>query len=243
MPDSIRLERDGVRLHAVDFGGSGPLALLLHGLAGHAGEWTETAGWLTAHCRVVALDARGHGDSERAPADVSRAAHVADAAHVIDELGGAPAIVVGQSLGGHTALLLAARRPDVVRALAVIEASPAAAPEERVDELYAALAELPPRARRFDDEVMVRTLREGVIGCSYWDDWDAIRCPALLVRGEHGLIPPGETRAMLARQPRARLVEVDGAGHDVHLERPDEWRSVLSEFVVAGATSPRGTTF
>lgn len=243
MAASIWLERDSVRLHALDFGGSGPLALLLHGLAGHAGEWTDTAAWLTASCRVVAPDARGHGDSERAPADVSRAAHVADAAHVIDELGGAPALVVGQSLGGHTGLLVAARRPDAVRALAAVEASPAAAPDERVDELRAALAELPPRARRFDDEVMVRTLREAVIGRSYWDDWDAIRCPTLIVCGEAGLIPPGETRAMLARQPRARLVEVHGAGHDVHLDRPDDWRSALSEFVAASATSAHGTTF
>jgi pimeloyl-ACP methyl ester carboxylesterase len=242
MSKSIWLERDGVRLHALDYGGSGPPALLLHGLAGHAGEWADTAAWMTRQCRVVALDARGHGESERTPADVSRAAHVADAAHVIEHAGGAPAIVVGQSLGAHAALLVAARRPDLVRALVVAEASPEAAPEERVDELHAALAELPPRARRFEDEVMVRTLREAVIGRSYWDDWDAIECPTLIVRAERGLIPPAETRAMLARQPLARLAEVAGAGHDLHLERPDEWRSAVSAFL-AGATSARGTTF
>ena len=71
-------ERDNVRLACRDFGGRGPSVLLVHGLAGHAGEWTETARWLTARCRVVAFDARGHGRSERAPIDVSRAAHVAD---------------------------------------------------------------------------------------------------------------------------------------------------------------------
>jgi pimeloyl-ACP methyl ester carboxylesterase len=73
------LMREGVRLAGLDWGGDGPPALLLHGLAGYAGEWADTARWLTARCRVVALDARGHGDSERAPDDVSRAAHVADA--------------------------------------------------------------------------------------------------------------------------------------------------------------------
>jgi hypothetical protein len=75
----MRFERGGVRLAGLDFGGEGPAALLLHGLAGYAGEWAEAARWLTGRCRVLALDARGHGGSERSPADVSRAAHVADA--------------------------------------------------------------------------------------------------------------------------------------------------------------------
>jgi alpha-beta hydrolase superfamily lysophospholipase len=45
--------------------------LLLHGLGSHTGEWNETASGLTKSHRVVALDARGHGESERRPADVS----------------------------------------------------------------------------------------------------------------------------------------------------------------------------
>jgi pimeloyl-ACP methyl ester carboxylesterase len=107
----LLFERDGVRLAGVDFGGDGPPALLLHGLAGYAGEWAETAGWLSERARVVALDARGQGSSERFPADVSRAGHVADAAFAVERLGLGPVVVVGQSLGGLTALLLAAERP------------------------------------------------------------------------------------------------------------------------------------
>jgi pimeloyl-ACP methyl ester carboxylesterase len=99
--------------------------LLLHGLAGHAGEWVQTARSLTERWRIVALDARGHGRSERFPTDVSRAAHVVDAAFAIERLRLGPVVVVGQSLGGQTALLLASRRPDLVRGLVVAEASPA----------------------------------------------------------------------------------------------------------------------
>jgi pimeloyl-ACP methyl ester carboxylesterase len=97
---------------------------LLHGLAGHAEEWAETASWLTREHRVVALDARGHGRSERVPGDVSRAAAVADAAVVVDELGLGPVVVVGQAVGGLTALSLAARRPELTRGLVVVDASP-----------------------------------------------------------------------------------------------------------------------
>jgi pimeloyl-ACP methyl ester carboxylesterase len=150
MADWRILERAGVRLAVLDFGGEGPTALLLHGLAGHAEEWTETAAWLTDRCHLLALDARGHGRSERRPADVSRAAHVADAVFALEADG--PAILIGQSLGGVTALLVAAERPDLARALVVAEASPAQGSEREVarDGLWP----------RFDVDVMARTLRE-----------------------------------------------------------------------------------
>src|SRR5689334_10962810 len=110
--------RDGVRLACRDHGGDRPGAVLAHGLAGHAGEWDGTAAWLGRTHRVVAPDARGHGRSGRRTGGVSRTACVDDLAHWIELLGVAPAVVIGQSLGGHTAFLLAARRPELVRALA-----------------------------------------------------------------------------------------------------------------------------
>jgi pimeloyl-ACP methyl ester carboxylesterase len=112
------------RLEALELGGAGPGALLLHGLAGTAREWEETAAWLTQTHRVAALDQRAHGRSERRPADVSRAAYVGDAIAAIEQLELAPVLLIGQSLGGHTAFLVAAERPDLVRALIVIEATP-----------------------------------------------------------------------------------------------------------------------
>ncbi len=115
---------DGVRLVVHDFGGFGAPVVLLHGLAGHSGEWDATVEWMREQYRVVAVDQRGHGASERRPADVSRAAYVGDVVTVIGELGLEDAILVGQSLGGHTAMLVAAAHPDLVRALVLIEAGP-----------------------------------------------------------------------------------------------------------------------
>jgi pimeloyl-ACP methyl ester carboxylesterase len=120
----VEVQGRDARLEALDFGGDGPGVLLLHGLAGTAREWADTASWLAEGRRVVALDQRGHGRSERRPDDVSRSAFVADATAAIQELGLEPAVVIGQSLGGHTAFLLAAERPDLVRALVVVEATP-----------------------------------------------------------------------------------------------------------------------
>ena len=71
----LLLERDRTELSLLDFGGNGPPVLLLHGLAGHAAEWRETASWMADGHHVLALDERGHGHSTRVPEDVSPQAH------------------------------------------------------------------------------------------------------------------------------------------------------------------------
>jgi pimeloyl-ACP methyl ester carboxylesterase/predicted nucleic acid-binding protein len=265
-PRRSSLQRGGVRLSYLDFGGDGPLVLLVHGLAGHAGEWAETASWLSRRGRVLALDARGHGRSERRPADVSRDAHVADVIALIERIGGAPVTLVGQSLGGNTAFLVAAARPDLVRGLVVAEASPARGGEDVVDEVARSLAAWPvpfPSRRaavaffggpsvpaeawadgleprrdglwpRFDRDVMVSTLREAV-SRSYWQAWERIRCPVLVVRAGEGILRPRIAREMTDRLPNARRVDVAGARHDVHLDRPAEWKAILGDFLDAGA--------
>ena len=268
------LSRDGVSLACCDFGGEGQPVLLLHGLAGHAGEWAQTASWLTGRCRVLALDARGHGRSERAPEDVSRAAQVADAAFVIEQLGLAAVVLVGQSVGGLPALSLAADRPDQVRGLVLIEASPAGGgtmPAE-ASQVGEALRQWPvpfaSRAEaldfferrfgsrmaaeawvdgleqredgwwpRFEVDLMVRTLREAVVKPS-WQEWERIACPTLVVRGSDGELDAHLAQEMIDRLPRATLVEIAGAGHDVHLDKPREWCRALSDFLDSLGVAP-----
>ena len=118
------VEREGVRLACQDFGGLGQPVLILHGLAGQSSEWSRTADHLVPRFHVRALDARGHGRSGHQPSDVSRAAHVADVEFIIDALVCEPVILIGQSLGGLTAIQVAAKRPDLVRSLVVVEANP-----------------------------------------------------------------------------------------------------------------------
>ncbi|MBT2477740.1 alpha/beta fold hydrolase [Streptomyces sp. ISL-94] len=106
---------------------SRPAVLLLHGLMGRAFHWAGTARWLGEHRRVVALDQRGHGQSDRPPPDrdiasaLGREAFVADAETVIEQLGLAPVTLIGHSMGALTAWQLAARRPDLVEALVICD--------------------------------------------------------------------------------------------------------------------------
>ncbi|MFF7330961.1 alpha/beta fold hydrolase [Streptomyces sp. NPDC090306] len=108
-------------------GGTGPSpdgsgVLLLHGLMGRASHWASTARWLSARHRVVALDQRGHGQSEKPPyAAFTRDAYVGDVEAALEQLGLAPAVLVGHAMGALTAWQVAAKRPDLVRALVVCD--------------------------------------------------------------------------------------------------------------------------
>ena len=74
---------DGTSPSVFDYDGAGQLTLFLHGLAGHAGEWTDVAARITTETRKVAFDQRGHGQSMRRPPGVARADSVANVVVVI----------------------------------------------------------------------------------------------------------------------------------------------------------------
>lgn len=92
-----------------------PGVLLLHGLMGRASHWASTARWLSERYRAVALDQRGHGQSDKPPrAAFTRDAYVEDAEAALEQLGLAPTVLIGHAMGALTAWQLAARRPDLV---------------------------------------------------------------------------------------------------------------------------------
>lgn len=105
-----------------DTGGSGSPVVIAHGLAGSGREWIATAESLPGY-RVILVDLRAHGQSTRRPRDLSRAAYVGDVVRVIETAIGGPVALVGQSMGGHTAMLVATARPDLVSRLVLLEST------------------------------------------------------------------------------------------------------------------------
>lgn len=263
-PSAGALERAGARLEYLDYGGSGPPAILLHGLAGTGREWDSTASWLTPTHHVVAPDQRAHGRSERRPRDLSCDAFVADVVALLEELKLPPALLIGQSLGGQTAFLVAARRPDLVRSLVVAEASPSPTSLEAIESVRDWLEGWPvpfpsPTAARtffgggttagrawadgleergdgwwpsFDVDMMVVAL-SATVERDYWDEWKRIEGPTLVVRAADGSLPEAEARRMVASLRSASVTEIPGAGHDVHLEAPVEWREAVERFLAS----------
>ena len=101
-PQDREVEANGLRLHYLDWGGEAlPLLLCIHGYAQNAHSWDFTALALRDRYRVLALDLRGHGDSQWAPdGDYTQPGYLADLEAFIDAVAPGPLVVVGLSLGG-----------------------------------------------------------------------------------------------------------------------------------------------
>lgn len=113
-----------VTLHHVDLGGAGqPPLLVLHGLLGSSRNWQTTGRDLARHFHVYALDARNHGRSPHAP-EMDYPVMLADLIDWMDAQGMARAVLVGHSMGGKTAMLLAGRQPERVERLVVVDIAP-----------------------------------------------------------------------------------------------------------------------
>jgi len=111
---------DGFRL-AYDRAGDGPPAVLLHGWPGWRADYRDVVPLLAPHADVVVPDLRGFGESDRhdrpPPEAYSAEAQAASVLALIDELGLDRPVLVGYDVGSRIARLIAATRPDAIRAL------------------------------------------------------------------------------------------------------------------------------
>jgi pimeloyl-ACP methyl ester carboxylesterase len=130
------MEVGGLALQALEWGPAGRSGvLLLHGGAAHAHWFDAVAAPLAERRHVVALDQRGHGESQWAqpPAYATRD-FARDLVGVMDCLGWATAVLVGHSMGGHNAIGCAAWHADRVRGLVIVDSRPAI-PAERIAQM------------------------------------------------------------------------------------------------------------
>jgi esterase len=113
-------------LHYLDWGTPGrPPLVCLHGITQTAHSWDEVAPALARTHHVRALDQRGHGDSTWAPdGDYRIATQTRDIEQFLHAIDATPSVLVALSMGGLVALTLAARAPELVRALVVVDIAP-----------------------------------------------------------------------------------------------------------------------
>ncbi|MGW5851483.1 alpha/beta fold hydrolase [Streptomyces sp. NPDC055254] len=250
LPGVVRAP-DGRRLSYTDFGGPGAPLLALHAHFEDGGSFEGLAREVGPAWRVIALDQRGHGASDRA-AEYTREGYVADAALVLEELGLGPAVVLGHSLGGVNAYQLAARRPDLVRAVvvedvgAVVEDDltfarewPARAATRAgfLAGVGSAAAYLAGSLREYADGWGTACVVEDVVESQrrlngdHWGDWLGVRRPTLLVRGDRsGVLSAELAREMTVRRAGVRLVELP-AGHAVRVGDPEGYFAAVRGFL------------
>lgn len=105
-------------------GGKGETVLLIHGMAGSKENWYATAHYLTSHYRVVAPDLPGFGESQNAQDDDYRiSTQVERLYRFVDDMKLARFHLVGHSMGGHIAGIFAARYPDRVATLTLMNSA------------------------------------------------------------------------------------------------------------------------
>ena len=117
---------DGLLLSCIDYGGEGGIpVLLMHGAAAHSRWWDFTAPSLTGRYHVLALDRRGHGDSQWSDAgNYEIEDYAADTHCVISNWGLDKPFLVAHSGGGLPSIMYTARYPENVRGLVLMETRP-----------------------------------------------------------------------------------------------------------------------
>lgn len=125
-PTSLRLPgTHGLTLRALEWSKEGTLLLFLHGFGNDAHVWDWVAPTLAPHYRVVALDHRGHGESDRDPEGrYDHETMARDVAAVLESLGAKRAVIVGHSLGGRVAMRFAGLFPEKVAGLVIVDSAP-----------------------------------------------------------------------------------------------------------------------
>lgn len=130
-PRDCYVTANGLRLHYLDWGNeAAPPLLLLHGGMQTAHTWDFFAASVCDRYHVVALDQRGHGDSDWAPDGYyGRDAYLADLDAFTRAIALAPFGLIGLSMGGRNAIHFAATYPERVRALVACDVGPEVRPE------------------------------------------------------------------------------------------------------------------
>ncbi|MEW2175599.1 alpha/beta hydrolase [Streptomyces sp. NPDC005406] len=227
-PEVHSVQAGGIRLAYRAWGDpSAPPVVLAHGRCGDSATWTTVAERLAARHRVYAFDFRGHGLSDW-PGRYSLELFRDDLHAFLETRNLSGATVVGHSMGGAAAYLLAERQPGLIGRL-VIEEAPPPFPLDPPREP----AERPPGELDFDWPLVPSTDAQ-------LNDPDpagrellgGITAPTLVIGGGPRSQIAQDGLARMARQiPGAQHVTID-AGHLVHTERPEEFLAALRSFGV-----------
>lgn len=250
---------NGVRLaYAID--GTGPTVVLLHPVGLDGTCWDSQVGALVPSFRVLRVDLRGHGHSDVPPPPYSLNGFAADVHSLLHQLQLSPAHVIGLSLGGMVAQVLALEHPDDVRSLVLADTTSTLSPDAR-----RAMVERGEAAKRGGmasviEGTLERWFTSGFLGSGIVarcrerllaDDvqgwaatWHAIseldteprlreiKVPTLVLIGDVDLsVPVSRARAMADLIPGAVLHVVTGAPHMAPLERPDLFNPPMLEFL------------
>lgn len=201
-----------------------PPLVLLHALGEDATDWQVVLPALARSRRVYALDLRGHGRSDW-PGDYSLELMQADVLRLLDALGLGPVDLIGHSMGGVVAYLLAGDHPQRVRRL-VLEDVPVPRPREPSTPVR------PDGALTFDWEMVLAVRRQIDQPDPGWlEQLGQITAETLvLAGGPHSHVPQDGVAELARRVPVGRVVTIP-VGHLIHQAAPEAFTEAVSAFL------------
>lgn len=257
-----------LRLHWVQDGNpTGAPVVLLHALGTDHSLFDRMVPLLPPGLRIIRPDMRGHGRTSPGAGPGKMGQLVRDAERLLDQLALKDATIIGVSVGGMIAQALAAKRPDLVRALVLANtAVKIGTPETWAARIEAVRAGgIPavagavldrwfgagapdPTIRAAAAAMLAAQSREGYIaGCEAIAGTDlltpssGLTQPALVLAGSRdGSTPPDLVRDLAATIPGARYHLIRGAGHLSCLDRPEEFARLVAAFLADIADAPQG---
>lgn len=210
---SAFVETNGIKLHYVAHPGDGPAVVLVHGLTANCRAFDVVAGHLAPRLRVIAPDMRGRGASDKPDAGYAMGDHAADVLGLLDALGLERVVMGGHSFGGLLSLYMAARHPERVERVLMLDAAISAASERTRELIRPALARLERDYPSF--EAYLDLLREAPYYHGWtWDPAVEGYYAADVATAENGRV-----------RPRARPAQIAAAADGVIAE---PWREHLA---------------
>ena len=250
---------NGVSLHVQDSGDpNGAPVLFANSLGTDLRVWDAIIPLLPEGLRLIRYDTRGHGLSGCPDGPYTMDDLASDAAALIEALDLGAVTFVGLSIGGMIGQTLAARRPDLIRALVLSNTAAkmgdAASWADRItaikknglsalegailDRWFGPDFRASPEAALWG-AMLSRTPAAGYVGCcaaiaavDLTDSTAALRLPTVAIAGRHdGASPPDLVAATAALIPEAQVHVIEGAGHLTCVENPVAFAAVLNPFL------------
>ena len=241
--------------------GDGQPLLFIHGLGSSLRDWEEQVPVFSKKFKVITLDLRGHGQTDKPKGPYSISMFAEDIAELIKSLKVDPVHVVGISLGGAIGFHLAINHPYITKSLVVVNMS-ASVPIKTLKEkqmFFLRVLIVKMMGMRKMGEVLAKRLfikpeqeelRERM--ASRWAENDKkaylsslktlknwsvlerlheIKCPTLVVSADEDYTPLSAKEEYTALIPNAKLVVIEDARHAVSVEKPGELNTILMDFL------------
>jgi len=250
---------NGIIIQYTRTGGNKPPMILLHGLTANGACWTEVAHDLDEGNDVILPDARGHGSSSKPAAGYQYEDHANDVVGFIKALQLPPAILIGHSMGGMTAALVASRHPELLRCLILADPTFMSLDLQRqvresdvADKhwrfLNMSFEDLVADARIKHPDRSVESI--GLIARArlqtsinafevltppnpdYLQVVSAIVIPTLLIiGGPTGVVSPLVAAELQQINPHLQVAQIPEAGHGLHYDHPGRFAVLVKSFL------------